>query len=318
MTFQQLTYIVEISKCGSINKAAQNLYLSQTAISTSIRALEDEMNIKFFNRSNRGVEFTHEGKEFVSYAISMLEQKKRVESLYKEGVSRHDTVNFIVSSQRFSFVQDAFIRMMKDSDARSFCFGYKEDSMDEVIDDVYNHKADIGIISISPYTETLINHYLEIKGLEFHEIGSMIPGIFCRNNHPLACKSTVTELDLEPYPYIYYEQKLGSAAEFSEEYQPISLRKPTRTIYTNTRATVAELMLQSDAYTIGSGLITASLPGELVSIPLEGAKPVRIGWIATVSTNTPARTINFVERLKEALSIGMDITEQKRSESHQL
>ena len=84
MTFQQLTYVVEISKCGSINKAAHKLFLSQSGISTAVRELEEELGIRFFVRSNRGVEFTPEGKEFLGYAVSLLEQKQRIERLYGE------------------------------------------------------------------------------------------------------------------------------------------------------------------------------------------------------------------------------------------
>lgn len=87
MTFQQLTYVVEISKCGSINKAAHKLFLSQSGISTAVRELEEELGIRFFVRSNRGVEFTPEGKEFLGYAVSLLEQKQRIERLY--GEARH-------------------------------------------------------------------------------------------------------------------------------------------------------------------------------------------------------------------------------------
>lgn len=87
MTFQQLEYIVEISKCGSINKAAQKLFLSQSGISTAVRELENELGIRVLARSNRGVEFTPEGKEFLSYAVSLLEQKRGIESLY----GRHAT-----------------------------------------------------------------------------------------------------------------------------------------------------------------------------------------------------------------------------------
>ena len=79
MTFQQLTYVVEISKCGSINKAAHKLFLSQSGISTAVRELEEELGIRFFVRSNRGVEFTPAGKEFLGYAVSLLEQKQRIE-----------------------------------------------------------------------------------------------------------------------------------------------------------------------------------------------------------------------------------------------
>ena len=46
MTFQQLTYVVEISKCGSINKAAHKLFLSQSGISTAVRELEEETGFK--------------------------------------------------------------------------------------------------------------------------------------------------------------------------------------------------------------------------------------------------------------------------------
>ena len=84
MTFQQLTYVVEISKCGSINKAAHKLFLSQSGISTAVRELEEELGIRFFVRSNRGVEFTPAGKEFLGYAVSLLEQKQRIERLYGE------------------------------------------------------------------------------------------------------------------------------------------------------------------------------------------------------------------------------------------
>ena len=84
MTFQQLMYVVEISKCGSINKAANKLFLSQSAISTAVHELENELNITLFNRTNKGVELTADGREFLSFAVSLLEQKRLLESLYRE------------------------------------------------------------------------------------------------------------------------------------------------------------------------------------------------------------------------------------------
>ena len=102
MTFQQLEYVVEISKCGSINKAAQKLFLSQSGISTAVRELEGELGITLLTRSNRGVEFTPEGKEFLSYAVSLLEQKRQIEGLYGEARNSAAPVRFSVSSQRLS------------------------------------------------------------------------------------------------------------------------------------------------------------------------------------------------------------------------
>ena len=113
MTFQQLEYIVEISKCGSINKAAQKLFLSQSGISTAVRELENELGIRVLARSNRGVEFTPEGKEFLSYAVSLLEQKRGIESLYGEARNAAAPVRFSVSCQRYPFAVDAFLRLLR-------------------------------------------------------------------------------------------------------------------------------------------------------------------------------------------------------------
>ena len=113
MTFQQLTYVVEISKCGSINKAAHKLFLSQSGISTAVRELEEELGIRFFVRSNRGVEFTPEGKEFLGYAVSLLEQKQRIERLYGEARATAAPVHFSVSTQRYPFTEDAFLEMLR-------------------------------------------------------------------------------------------------------------------------------------------------------------------------------------------------------------
>ena len=122
MTFQQLTYVVEISKCGSINKAAHKLVLSQSGISSAVRELEEELGIQFFVRSNRGVEFTPEGKEFLSYAISLLEQKQRIESLYGEARDTTAPARFSVSTQRYPFTEDAFLRMLRAAEENRFHF----------------------------------------------------------------------------------------------------------------------------------------------------------------------------------------------------
>ena len=103
MTFQQLAYVVEVSKCGSINKAAHKLFLSQSGISTAVRELEQELGIQFFTRSNRGVEFTPEGREFLGYAVSLLEQKQRIQELYKEDRSATVPAHFNVSIKASSF-----------------------------------------------------------------------------------------------------------------------------------------------------------------------------------------------------------------------
>lgn len=58
MHFHNLKRVLEIWKRGSINKAAKNLFTSQSSLSHSIHALETELGLSLFARSNRGIELT--------------------------------------------------------------------------------------------------------------------------------------------------------------------------------------------------------------------------------------------------------------------
>ena len=214
MTFQQLTYLVEVSRCGSINKAAHKLFLSQSGISSSIRELENELGICFFRRSNRGVEFTPEGKEFLSYAVSLLEQKQRIESLYSD----HGAIapaRFSVSTQRYPFTEDAFLRMVQQTcDEDTFRFSIKEAGMDMVIQDVYEHQVDLGVIFLTDLTEKIIRRMLDAHEVEFHQLASVPPCLYVRKGHPLTGLETVTVADLAGFPYLSFEHDQGAAVDF--------------------------------------------------------------------------------------------------------
>ena len=58
MTLQQLNYIITISEIGSINRAAERLYISQPSLTSAVKELEKELGIVLFNRTGRGVTLT--------------------------------------------------------------------------------------------------------------------------------------------------------------------------------------------------------------------------------------------------------------------
>ena len=268
MTFQQLEYIVEISKCGSINKAAQKLFLSQSGISTAVRELENELGIRVLARSNRGVEFTPEGKEFLSYAVSLLEQKRGLV---------HAEITHI--------------------------------GVDGVIDDVYDHRADVGVICLTDLTEKIICRLLDARELEFHELAAVCPCIYVRGGHPLAGRSSVTEEELDGYPYVAFEHDQGVASDFFEEYPMVSLKKPAKCISVNNRATAMYVLASTDAFTSGSGLLSEGLAdGSVVTIPLLGKTSVHLGWIHIRSSRPSPLTEQFVRLLEEALADSIAFT----------
>ena len=68
MTLQQLYYIIVISETGSLNKAAERLYVSQPSLSSAVKELEKEIGISIFNRTGKGVTLTADGMEFLPHA----------------------------------------------------------------------------------------------------------------------------------------------------------------------------------------------------------------------------------------------------------
>ena len=74
MTLQQMRYAIAIAECGSLNKAAETLYIAQPSLSLSMQELERELGITIFNRSGRGVTLTQDGAEFLLYARQIYSQ----------------------------------------------------------------------------------------------------------------------------------------------------------------------------------------------------------------------------------------------------
>ncbi|HMN94199.1 MAG TPA: LysR substrate-binding domain-containing protein [Hydrogenophaga sp.] len=74
MEIRQLRYFVAIADCGSFTKAAERVYVAQSALSHQLAQLEDELGVRLFSRSRRGVELTEAGQRFLPHAVSILRQ----------------------------------------------------------------------------------------------------------------------------------------------------------------------------------------------------------------------------------------------------
>ena len=84
----------------SINAAAQNLYASQSNLSTAIKELEQELGISIFTRSNRGVTLTNDGTS-CWYARQVIEQANMLESRYAN--KEKPQARLAVSTQHYAF-----------------------------------------------------------------------------------------------------------------------------------------------------------------------------------------------------------------------
>ena len=276
MTLLQLKYVVEVAKTGNITEAAKRLYLSQPSLTNAIRELEKEMQITIFCRTNRGVTVTNEGDLFLSYARQVLEQTDLLTEKFtgKGAGSRH----FSVSCQHYSFAVNAFVDVIREYGGKQYDFVLRETQTHEIIEDVSRLKSEIGILYTSSKNEEVIMKFIRQNDLLFEELFVAKPHVFLSSRHPLATKATLSIEDLEDYPYLSFEQGEYNSFYFSEEI--LSTLDRRKNIKVRDRATLFNLVIGLDGYTVSSGVISRKLNGaNIIAVPLLVEEYMRIGTI---------------------------------------
>ena len=81
MNVLHMKYAVEVARAGSINKAAEELYMAQPNLSRCIKELEADLGIAIFERSPKGMTLTPEGEGFIRYARKALDQIDEIEHI---------------------------------------------------------------------------------------------------------------------------------------------------------------------------------------------------------------------------------------------
>lgn len=276
MTLQQLKYVVTVAETGTITEAAGKLYISQPSLTNAIHELEREMQIVIFNRTNKGISLSKEGDIFLGYARQVLEQAEILEDKYKGEGS--DKKQFCVSTQHYSFAVNAFVDLIKKYGQEEYDFSLRETQTYEIIEDVAKMRSEIGILFLNDFNEKVITKILKSNELEFHDLFVAKPHVFISRRHPLADHQIITNEELESYPYLSFEQGEHNSFYFSEEIFSASERK--KNIRVRDRATLFNLLIGLNGYTVCSGVIDKKLNGkDIIAVPLADESDMRIGYI---------------------------------------
>ncbi len=295
MTLQQLKYAVAIADKGSINEAAKYLFISQPSLSNAIKDLEKEIKITIFTRTNRGIQISSEGAEFLGYARQVLQQSELLEQKYLSGMPAKQ--RFSVSTHHYLFAANAFVDLIKEFGGEEYEFTFRETKTYEVIDDVKNLRSEIGLIYLSDFNAPVIGKLLKESNLVFTELFTARPHVFLYKHHPLAQNKTITLEELEDYPCVSFEQGDQNSFYFAEEV--LSTRSVKKSIKVSDRAAVVNMMIGVNAYTFSTGVFPEYLHGEdIVSIPLEADEKICVGTIIHKDTTLTHLGEIYLEALK--------------------
>jgi DNA-binding transcriptional LysR family regulator len=275
ITLQQLHYFIEVAAEGSITAAADLLYVAQPTMSAAMKDLETRVGRALLVRGARGITLTTEGAEFLGYARQVVEQVALLEQRYLGGPPSRRLLG--VSAQHYSFAVDAFVRMVKGTEGAGYEFSLRETRTRDIIEDVRTLRSELGILYRNDFNRKVIDKLLRDSGLAFRPLFLAEPHIFVSRKNPLASRDRVALADLADLPRLTFDQGTDNSFYFAEEI--LSTLSSRREIRVSDRATIFNLMIGLDGYTISTGIISDDLDPEILAVPLDVDERIEIGWI---------------------------------------
>ncbi|SNU07970.1 DNA-binding transcriptional regulator, LysR family [Lachnospiraceae bacterium] len=303
MTLNQLKYVIEISRQNSINDAAKSLFISQPSLTAALKQLEQEIGFELFIRTNTGITLTAKGEEFLGYAKSVVEQYDILDAKYisKSNIKR----TFSVSMQHYTFAVNAFMSVINQYGMDEYEFEVHETRTYDVIDNVRNQRSEIGVLYMNDYNSAVLNKILRDAGLKFTPLFDCSIYAYMSKNNPLANKKQVTMKDLDDYPCLAFSQGEHNSFYFAEEV--ISTYEYKRLIRVNDRATILNMMVGLNGYTLCSGIICEDLNGsDYCAVKLKTKEKMTIGYISRKHSKISEMGQKYIEELSKYSEMVLD------------
>lgn len=296
MTLNQLKYVIEISKENSINEAAKRLFISQPSLTAALKSLEQEIGFDIFLRTKTGIHLTVKGTEFLGYAKSVVEQYDILDAKYisKSNVKR----TFQVSMQHYTFAVNAFVSVINQYGMEKYEFEIHETKTHQVIDNVKNQKSEIGVLYINDYNHTVLEKLFNESNLQFTPLFECSIYAYMSKKNPLANKKEVTMEDLEKYPCLAFAQGDYNSFYFAEEV--LSTYDYKQIVRASDRATLLNLMVGINGYTLCSGIICEDLNGsDYCAVKLKTDEKMTIGYISRKGSVLSEIGQKYIEELSK-------------------
>ncbi len=295
MNMNQLKYVLEVADSSSMREASTRLFISQPALSASIHELEEELGILLFERTNKGISLTDEGRDFVSYAKKAVGQYQILEDRYLTKDS--DKEHFSVSTQHYNFAIRAFTDMVRKMKPQRYMFSIHETKTGDVLSDVRSLKSEVGVISFSGSNEAVIKKLIRDYRLDFSPLMTRETYAYVWETHPFAGRSHISIDELRNYPCVSFDQSDDSRFYLTEE--AMADYSFDKMIKSDDRATSMELIAGLDGYSIGCGMLSADdviLRG-MIAVKLREEDPLTIGYITRKESSLSVYGRAYVEEL---------------------
>jgi DNA-binding transcriptional LysR family regulator len=192
MDFDQLETFLEVARLCSFSRAAERRFRTQPAVSSQIRALEEEVGAKLLDRSGGKVSITQSGKLFLKYAEATIEARKAVcvAIAETERIPRGELVVGANEGTCLHVLPEVFADFKKTYP--EVAVGIKRADYAKTLDSVIDNSVDFGVVSL-PVNDAR----LTVVPIHWDELVVIVPP-----SHPLALMKAATVGEVASFPLL--------------------------------------------------------------------------------------------------------------------
>lgn len=194
ITLRQIEIFLAVSRSMSMSRAAEELNLTQSAVSMAINELEKYISERLFDRSGKKLFLNGKGRALIPKAVAVYDMVKEIEA-----DKWHEAIRISASSTIGNYILPSKLgEYIKEYPETTISLSVK--NTDEVVNEILDFQADIGFIE-GPCT----NNQIDIK---FFAKDNLF--VFCAPSSTLANEKNVTVEKLMGYRWILREKGSGT------------------------------------------------------------------------------------------------------------
>ncbi len=308
MKIEQIQQVVEVYRVGSINKAAQTLYMAQSTLSSSIQSVEKELRHKIFIRGQKGTELTEFGHAFIKYGQEILESYQNILAAAQCTEQTMQNAKFGISVYYLLFANRIFYQLYKKYRSHNIDFSYKNDSRDRIIADVAKGVSELGILVMPSLFKVQWLDLIHSHQLEYFILSIEQPQVLFGSQCQLSCspQHSVSVKELSAANIDIITIKEHSALFKAMEAEVVKIFRPKKQIQISDRDLLTGMLLQSNGYYVATMNKNAykeeAYHPNIHSLPVENAPfQFEIGFVKKQNTILSDIALEFLNMIRSAV-----------------
>ncbi|WP_161624445.1 LysR family transcriptional regulator [Clostridium sp. BL8] len=291
-----MKYLIYTAELGSINKAAQKLFLPQSTLSNVIKNIEEEFQYPLFKRTNKGIFLTDKGEKFISSAKIIYSEYEKMHT-----ISKVSTVNDSLSISIFpsSFFSHCYFSFVRSNPCTNGCDTLIESVFTECMSDLIHYKSRIAVFYMTSNQRQRFNTIAEKYNIEMVLLKDKVKIMIMMSAfHELASCNEIDISELAKYKLVTYKN-----IDNRDFLDVCCIENQSNILYVNSRASFNDA-ISSGEYIAPSINIHPSMNSALncVCKPLKNYHDMsEIYLLSLKNYNLNKREELFVEYLKMQL-----------------